>query len=208
MKVGSSWMDRATSGRYAACHDVPRQFDGKRSIDRLRNAMNKLMKVFAGLTLGLTLGLAWAAPASQENRATLLVKSVNACVLGKNVNIQVRGAVVDIGSPSSERPQHVENSCTYSKFPCIAVTSIEIEVDGNELFVPRSVFADLSDITDIQLGASGKQMLLTLKGGDASEGYAVKVLFSKDQVVKRRLYSALQEPPVQETTYFKTEQLD
>jgi len=170
--------------------------------------MSKLTKVFAGLVLGLTLGLALAAPASQENGATLIVKSASARVLGKNVKIQVRGATVDIGSQSSERPQHVENSCTYSKFPCIAVTSIEIEVDGNELFVPRSVFADLSDVTDIQLSALGKQMLLTLKGGDASEAYAVKVLFSKDQIVKRRLYSALQEPPVQETTYFKTEQLD
>ncbi len=51
-------------------------------------------------------------------------------------------------------------------------------------------------------------MLLTLKGGDASEAYSVKIFFSKDQVVKRLLYSALQDSPVQQTIYFKTEELN
>ncbi len=160
------------------------------------------------LALNLALGLAVAGTTPEPDEAAPLIKNISARVLGKNVKVQVREARVEIGNQSTERPEHPENSCTYSHFPCAIVTSMSIVVDGNELFVPRSLFADLSDVTNIELVASGKQMLLAIKGGDASEAYSVKVLFSKDQVVKRVLYSALQDPPVQETTYFKTEQLN
>jgi len=170
--------------------------------------MKKLLRVLIVLVLNVAFGFALAATTQPANAAVPLVKSVSARILGRSVKVQVKGTVVDIGSQSNERPAHPDNSCTYSRFPCVILSSMSIIVDGNELFLPRSVFADLSDVTSIELGVSGKQMLLTMKGGDASEAYAVKVLFSKDQVTKRLLYSALQDPPVQETTYFKTEELN
>ncbi len=130
-----------------------------------------------------------------------------AATAGKlNVQVKIKTHEVQIGKPSDGRPLVTQFSCTYSKYPCGIVDRIEITVDGNPLFIPRSVFCDLADLNKavIKKGKKGKKgAILTLYGGDASESYIVKIEFDASDVKRRILSSAMSpDQPLQETTYY------
>jgi hypothetical protein len=75
-------------------------------------------------------------------------------------------------------------------------------VNGNPLFVPRSVFCDLADLNKAEIKASESQSILTLYGGDASESYIAKIEFDATQVKRRTLSSGMSpDKPLQETIY-------
>src|SRR5580658_7304341 len=102
------------------------------------------------------------------------------------VSIKITTHEIDIGKPS-DAPGKRLGSCTYSRFPCVAVDDLDISVNGKRLFVPRSVYADLTDINVASLHQEKKQYVLTLLGGDASESYTVNVFFNGAIVKERTL---------------------
>jgi hypothetical protein len=70
------------------------------------------------------------------------------------------------------------------------------------LFVPLSVYSDLSATREAWLGVEGKRTLLVLIGGDASEGYKVVIAIGHDLVSSREVYSLLAPSnPTQKTEY-------
>jgi hypothetical protein len=109
------------------------------------------------------------------------------------VRVTITTHEVDIGKPSDERPQEIRTSCTYSRYPCSVVDAIKITVDNKVLFIPRSVSCNLGDVGFAQIAADGREWNLTLTGGDASEGYVVRVTFDTDRVKKKTLWGSL--PP-------------
>ncbi len=119
------------------------------------------------------------------------------------VQVKVVTHEVQIGKPSDERPSTILSRCTYSQYPCSIVDRIEITVNSNPLYIPRSVFCDLSDLNRAEVKAGEKGAVLMLYGGDASESYVVKIEFDEDEV-KRRILSSSMSPdkPLQETTYY------
>jgi hypothetical protein len=120
-----------------------------------------------------------------------------------NVQVKIETHEVHIGKPSDGRPAVTRSSCTYSKYPCSIVDRIEITVNGNPLFVPRSVFCDLADLNMAKVKAGEKEAILMLYGGDASESYIAKIEFNVNQVKRRILSSAMSpDQPLQETTYY------
>jgi hypothetical protein len=119
-----------------------------------------------------------------------------------DVRVQIRTHEVQIGGPSEKRPEVIRSSCTYSRYPCSLVDSIEISVNGKQIFVPRSVFCDLADLNTAEIGIGATETMLTLNGGDASESYFVKITFDAERVKSRRLFSSIApNKPLQETTY-------
>lgn len=78
--------------------------------------------------------------------------------------------------------------CTYSRFPCVLVQQLKLFVNDSEIFVPRSVYADLGDIQSAELSNKNGLFVLTLTGGDASESYIVRIVFDK-RLQERRLFS-------------------
>jgi hypothetical protein len=116
--------------------------------------------------------------------------------------VRIRTREVQIGKPSDGRPAVIESNCTYSKYPCSLVDHLTITVNGRPLFIPRSIFCDLADLTSAELRASEPRSALILYGGDASEAYIVKIEFDATQVKSRTLSSGLSpSEPLQETIY-------
>lgn len=146
------------------------------------------MKNFA-LTIGLVASLAGFAPYThaKEVRSEGLT-SLEVSSAGWKAQVLIRTKQVDIGSPGSVIPAVRENSCTYSRYPCSLVQSIEISVESSKIFVPRSAYADLSDLRDASVVSKHGSMVLILKGGDASEFYTVKLFFDKEHVYRRLLF--------------------
>jgi hypothetical protein len=72
------------------------------------------------------------------------------------------------------------------------------------LVFPRSVFSDLTDLDKAEVEKSPNGYILTLRGGDASEGYLVKIEFDAMRVRRRSVFTG-EEPDklVQETTYYR-----
>jgi len=80
---------------------------------------------------------------------------------------------------------------------------MKILIDGREIFIPRSAYADLGDITTAGFTTADNHITLIIKGGDASESYLVKLLFGKDGLTERRLYSGEDDQkPLEVTHYF------
>lgn len=118
------------------------------------------------------------------------------------VQVVLKTHKMEIGKPADPRPAVIESNCTYSKFPCSLVDGLTIHVNGNALFVPRSVFADLADLNTVDVKPAGKVWDLTISGGDGSEGFIVRITFDTEQVVRRTLASAISpKKPLQETVY-------
>jgi len=139
-----------------------------------------------------------------RNGTSLLQANIN----GTSVRVAIAAYRIDIGKPK-EPPQERSNNCTYSSFPCSQVSSLQISVGGASLFVPRSVFADCTDIEDMSLTMTeAETYVLTLTGGDASETYSVKVFFTAHQVTKRELYDLESNSLRQSTTYMPPPVLD
>jgi hypothetical protein len=78
--------------------------------------------------------------------------------------------------------------CTYSRIPCVIVRQLKLFVNDAEVFLPRSVYADLGDIQSAEFSSKNGLFVLTLMGGDASESYTARIVFDK-RLRERRLYS-------------------
>lgn len=109
---------------------------------------------------------------------------------------------IDIGKPSDRRPSKLISNCTYSRYPCSVIDSLQIRINNKELFVPRSVFADLADINGAHLTPTNEGYVLTLDCGDASDSYNVKIFFNKKMINKRSMTSNETKKIIQKTTYF------
>jgi len=80
---------------------------------------------------------------------------------------------------------------------------LEISVNGKDLSVARSVYADLADLSKAVLRVNKKkQFILKLVGGDASESYTLEVTFDGGLVRQRTLTSNEAQHVMQKTSYF------
>jgi hypothetical protein len=143
----------------------------------------------------------------------LLVKSAGETfvskVFGKHtVDVKVQTHEINIGKPSDGIPNIRDAKCTYSRYPCSVVDRLDIYVNKKPMFVPKSIYMGLSDLTLVNLLHEKNCTILVLEGGDASESYFVKIFFDNERVFKRQLFSAL-EPSnaLEETTYNKQKEI-
>lgn len=119
-----------------------------------------------------------------------------------NVVVKIHTREVDIGKPSDGKTVDPYSNCTYSKFPCSLTDRIDITVNGTKLFIPRSVFCDLADLSTARISATRKKSTLLLSGGDGSEAYLAKIEFDGTGVQRRSLASEMSpNQPLQETVY-------
>lgn len=125
-----------------------------------------------------------------------------AVVEGDRVSVKVLTHAVHIKRLKNGQVPDKSSACTYSKFPCSMVDYVEIHVGDGELIVPRSVFADLADLSAASIGRrKDGEFVLVLKGGDASEAYEVDVVFDKKMIKRRMLLSSEMGGVMEETIY-------
>lgn len=102
-----------------------------------------------------------------------------------------------------------KSSCTFSRFPCSLVNRLNISVDGRNIFVPRSVFADLSDLSRASLTENEGVFTLKIAAGDASEAYTAVIKFNSKRVMERSVTDPTNTDEVlQQTKYFEVKSFD
>lgn len=172
--------------------------------------MREIFRSLLGVVLcAATVCNAASLAGSQTKVASQGVTDVTAALGKTQVSVKITTHEVDIGKPSDGWPQKRLSSCTYSRFPCSPVDYLEISVNGNALFVARSVYADLADLGVASLHQKKKgQFVLTLDGGDASESYTVEVTFDENMVRQRTFMSNEARQVMQRTTYFASQSMD
>ena len=85
------------------------------------------------------------------------------------------------------------------------IENLSISVNGKNLFVPYSVFADIVDPNEAAVKFKGKTTILSIYGNvrNASESYLLKIYFDSSKVNRRMLFPAiLPEEPTQDTHYW------
>jgi hypothetical protein len=99
--------------------------------------------------------------------------------------------------------------CSGGRVLCSPVLDLELEVDGEDVPLAPSVFADLADVNKAELRQTGDTLMLVLDCGDASGSYSVRIEFDAGQVRKRQIVSAFGTHEVaEETTYNELTPLD
>jgi hypothetical protein len=163
--------------------------------------MNCYVQLSFGLTAMFIVSCAFATQPSMPV-ASQGETLVTATTTKLAVQVTIKTHEMQIGKPSDGRPAAIQSNCTYSKYPCSIVDRVDINVNGNPLFIPRSAFSDLADLYKAELQTNEKGSVLTLYGGDAAESYIVKIEFDMTHVTRRSLTSA-ESPsqPLQETIY-------
>src|SRR5271166_4643095 len=138
-------------------------------------------RVCASLVLLVSVEL-WAATSSPQaairsSGETTLASRVG----GVDIQVKLRTHEVAVGTP--DKPVKLADSaCTMSRIPCSVLDGMDITVGGEPLFVPRSVFADLADLGNAKLKFENGKYILVLLGGDASESYVVKIVFTRKRI--------------------------
>lgn len=83
------------------------------------------------------------------------------------------------------------------------VQELSISVSANQIFVPRSVFADLLDPRDATIQFEKGTFILSVSGGDGADSYVLRVHFDDKRIIRRVLYSSLiPDKAVEETRYW------
>ena len=124
------------------------------------------------------------------------------------INITFMAHELNIGKPNDETPKQRLTNCAYSRMPCSLVDLVKIAVNGNALFIPRSVFSDLADVSRGEVKKIGGFFILTLQGEDASEAYTVNIIFDKQRIRQRNFMSNLNRELSEKTTYFLARPMD
>ena len=84
----------------------------------------------------------------------------------------------------------------------LTVTELILRVNGESLFVPRSVFLDLAGTRSARLCWSDQAGRMVLSGGDGAESFRVELTFDRTAVKHRAVFSGeLPGLPLEETTY-------
>jgi hypothetical protein len=117
------------------------------------------------------------------------------------VQVTISTAQIPIGDITQPPPPIRGVNCTYSRNPCSQVTSLSISVSGKRLFIPRSVFADRTDVGTMTLTTANGLNVLALAGGEASEAYSLKIVFDGKRVRKRELYADEAKSLLETTVY-------
>jgi hypothetical protein len=153
-----------------------------------------------------TLLIAMTAPFAAAQQSTHVASSgETALVLGSTssgVRVTISTHEVQNGIPSKPvTPKH--SACTMSRHPCSLVDAIAVTVNGEKLFVPRSVFCDLADVNTASLKTAGHAWVLALVGGDASESYGLTIEFDAQHISRRARTDGETGQKVQETNYYQ-----
>ena len=99
--------------------------------------------------------------------------------------------------------------CSGGRIPCSPVLQIQFEVDGADVMIPASVYADLADVNRAQFRQMGDEVSLFLECGDAASAYSVRIDFAAKGVRKRTMVAGFDESEViEETTYHQYEVVD
>ena len=150
--------------------------------------MTKRMMRFAIALVIAMIGQTSASLAAGENVGKAIkasgVTEIRGNIRGEPVAIQIRTRTLapDISKRTDRLPGL---SCTGSRSPCSVLEGMNIQVQGKNVFVPKSAFIGLSDVVNASLSVDGPRYVLRIVGGDASEAYLVSLVFDRDRVLSR-----------------------
>ncbi|MDR3687735.1 MAG: hypothetical protein P4L46_00030 [Fimbriimonas sp.] len=93
----------------------------------------------------------------------------------------------------------------FSEIPNWAVGKLAIDEAGVSVDVPRSVYADLTNVNRLTCRSSGKGCTISIEGGDAASGYVAEVVVKNGKVDRRRVREGeFPENHWEQTTYVNT----
>ena len=142
----------------------------------------KKVNLLFGCSMAIVFGTVHADPTAVASKGETLIVSGSG---QPQVRVRIKTHEMQIGKPSDERPAIVETNCTYSRYPCSIVDRIEISVSGKPVFVPRSAFCDLADLSRADISVAKDGATLKLAGGDGAESFIVKIDFDAKRVKRR-----------------------
>lgn len=88
------------------------------------------------------------------------------------------------------------------------VPRMSISVNGQEIWIPRSAYADVFNPRKAFLKYEGGIFVLLIGGADGADSYSVHIRFDSDRVISRTVYNTVNPPRVSEKTiYSKTEMI-
>jgi len=88
------------------------------------------------------------------------------------------------------------------------VRQMTIAVNGQDVWVPRSAYADLFDPRKAYLRSENGVFVLLVGGADGSDSYSVHIRFDATRVISRTVYDTMSPPRISEKTiYSKTEMI-
>jgi hypothetical protein len=138
-----------------------------------------------------------AAPCVADSGLPTGVKELRATVFGKT-EVVVRA---EVGVPKASDCMGwrwgAESEC-----PKTALVNVVIKVGGEEIFVPRSAFADLGTPSRINLKSSASSVNVIVAGGDAATAYTATLIFSRTELKRRKVFGKeFKQTAWEDTTY-------
>lgn len=124
----------------------------------------------------------WARVA-QEGRT-----EIAGAISGRPLSVGIYTHIASMPTDGSGGVRSID--CAPSTSPCPEIYAMTIAVGGKELFVPRSAFADLGDVTNAKIvNEKPGTATLIFMGGEGEEGYEVHIVLNQERVLERAVYT-------------------
>lgn len=72
--------------------------------------------------------------------------------------------------------------------PRLAIVGLAVAVDGEDIFVPRSAFADLGSPRSVTLRTRANSFDVIVEGGDAATSYTATLTFTQTALTRRKVF--------------------
>ena len=105
-----------------------------------------------------------------------------------NLKISDKGRTVLISISTSPATKS-EASTDHPKFSGLVITRININVDGNEILVPKSAVDYLVDVNRCSIEREKNGWTLSIDGRDGAYGYMAVIYFNRDRVQRRAMFA-------------------
>jgi hypothetical protein len=156
------------------------------------------------ITLALTIGTVGHAQIASSK--SIMVNGETRLEVGKAA---VTVLTQETPGRKTDISENRNSACTGGRAPCLLTESLKIAVNGKEIYVPYSAFADLGDMAQIKLQHSANRYTLTITGGDAAVAYIAKLVFDSTRVLERVVAPGEDSSqPSERTTYYSPKRFD
>lgn len=165
--------------------------------------MKRIPLLFALIAIAYGLSAAAVVYAQQEVEiARSASTTVTATLARRNVVVQIR--TTKLGKSDAGFPSSLSDYQEVSVVP-----QLSISVDGQDVWVPRSAYADLFNPRKALVKYENGFFVLLIGGADGADSYSAHLRFTGTRVVDRTVYNTVSPPRVSEkTVYSKTEIID
>lgn len=158
------------------------------------------------LLASLTAASAQAPTTTVGKRKAWIIKGAGTTTVttrlgGEPLTVEIHTWQVPVNDRDEDGPRPY-TQCTYSQNPCSITDWIHVRLGGKTLWIGPYDIAGLGDMHYLSISGSPSRLVLYIAGGDTVNSYDAHLIFNREHLIERVLYSLDEEHPFEVSHFY------